>query len=160
MFKIQPLISYTQKSLGKLGLTLLLCCLFVVAKAQRMDDGKLEQLKIQFLTEKMDLSQEEAKVFWPIYNGFSKEMRDLRKARMTQLISFRKVGEIDKLSDSQIQTLILNDFNFKQNELNIEKKYFRMLKSSLPIKTVGKFYRAQEAFKKELLNRFKGPRRD
>lgn len=148
------------KSLFKLTL-MAICCLAVgKVKAQRMDDGKLEQLKIQFLTEKMDLNPEDAKVFWPIYNGFSKEMRELRKARMEKMISFRKVGEIDNLSDSEIQSLILNDFDFKQRELNIEKKYFSKLKSNLPIKTVGKFYRAQEAFKKELLNRFRSQRRN
>jgi hypothetical protein len=44
----------------------------------------------------------------------------------------------------------------RQKDLNLEKKYYNKLKSSLPIKTVGKFYRAQEAFKRELLDRFKG----
>lgn len=139
--------------------TLLLFFMPSPAQAQRIDNNKMEQLKISFLTSKMDLSEEEAKDFWPIYNDFTKEVGQLRRTRMQKLIVFRKVEEIEKLSDSEIQTLILNDFDFKQRELNIEKKYFNRLKSSLPLKTVGKFYRAQEAFKKELLKKYRENRK-
>ena len=76
---------------------------------------------------------------------------------MKSMISFRKVTEIDDLSDSQIQSLIAGDFDYKQRDLNIEKKYYAKFKSSgLAIKKIGKFYRAQEAFKKELLSHYRG----
>jgi hypothetical protein len=74
---------------------------------------------------------------------------------MQKMISFRKIAEIDDLSDNEVQSLITNDFTFKQRELDLEKKYYFKLKSSLPIKTVGKFYRAQEAFKKEILAKYR-----
>ncbi len=75
------------------------------------------------------------------------------------MISFRKITEIEDLSDSQVESLISNELNFKQKALNIEKKYYAQLKSSLPIKVVGKYYRAQETFKKELLNRYRDGRK-
>ena len=126
-----------------------------LAQGPRMDDI-MESYKITWLTTKLDLSAEEAKVFWPIYNDFTREQTALRKERMQKMISFRKIKEIDDLTDSEIQNLITNDFDFKQKELNIEKRYYNKFKSSLPIKIVGKFYRAQESFKKELLNKFRG----
>jgi hypothetical protein len=128
------------------------------ANAQRMDDGKIDELKTAFFTEKLALSPSEAKIFWPIYNDFNREQSALRKQRK-KTISFRKTNEIDNLSDAEIQTLILNDFDFKQKELYVEKKYYNKLKASLPIKVVGKFYRAQEAFKRELLMRFRNSQR-
>lgn len=119
---------------------------------------EIEAYKVAWLTQKLDLSPEEAKIFWPIYNDWQREQMALRKERSQNLISFRKTTEIDDLSDSQVQTLITNEFNFKQRDLNIEKKYYNLLKSSLPIKVVGKYYRAQETFKKELLSRYgRGP---
>jgi len=129
---------------------------FAFAQGPRMGDEKMEAFKITWLTTKLDLSADEAKIFWPIYNDFTREQQALRKERMQKMISFRKIKEIDDLTDSEIQTLITNDFEFKQKDLNIEKKYYNKFKSSLPIKIVGKFYRAQEAFKKELLNKFRG----
>lgn len=118
-------------------------------------DEKMEAYKVTWLTTKLDLSADEAKTFWPIYNDYTREQNTLRRERMQKMISFRKIAEIEDLSDTEIQSLILNDFDFRQRDLNIEKKYYNKLKSNLPIKIVGKFYRAQEAFKKELLNRFK-----
>ncbi len=130
----------------------------VLAQGPRFGDEKMESYKVTWLTTKLDLSAEEAKIFWPIYNDFTREQGALRKERMQKMISFRKIKEIDDLTDAEIQGLIVNDFDFKQRDLNIEKKYYNKFKANLPIKLVGKFYRAQEAFKKELLNRFKdGP---
>ncbi|MEH3112760.1 hypothetical protein [Pedobacter terrae] len=124
--------------------------------AQRPRGEEIESLKIAFFTQKLDLSPEEAKIFWPIYNDMQAELNSLHKERMQKMISFRKVDEIDNLTDAQVQNLITSEFDFKQRELNLNKKYYTKLKSSLPIKVVGKFYRAQEGFKRELLNRFRG----
>ncbi len=135
----------------------LLFLLPVVAMAQKHEERKkeIEAYKITYLTEKLELSAEEAKVFWPIYRAWQKEQSALRKERGQKMISFRKITEIEKLSDTEVQHLIVNDFNFKQRELNLEKKYYNQLKSNLPIKIVGKFYRAQEAFKRELLAKYR-----
>jgi len=123
--------------------------------AQRPRGEEIESLKIAFFTKKLDLSPEDAKVFWPIYNDMQAEQNALRKERFQKMISFRKVTEIDNLSDAQIQSLITSEFDFRQRDLNIEKKYYNKFKAVLPIKIIGKYYRAQEAFKRELLNRFK-----
>ncbi|GGH18791.1 MULTISPECIES: hypothetical protein [Pedobacter] len=127
--------------------------------AQRPKGEEIESLKIAFFTQKLDLSPEEAKIFWPIYNDMQAEQNALRKERFQKMISFRKVDEIDNLTDAQVQSLITSEFDFKQRDLNLDKKYYNKLKSSLPIKVVGKFYRAQEGFKRELLNRYKGGQR-
>jgi len=133
---------------------LLLAPLFMKAQDNGGRNQEIESYRVAFLTQKMDLSPAEAKVFWPIYTQFQKEQQALRKQRMQNFISMRKIDEIENLSDAQVQTLINNELNFKQQNLNVEKKYYTKLKTSLPIKVVGKYYRAQEAFKKELLNRY------
>jgi hypothetical protein len=133
----------------------LICPTILFAQGRRFDGEKMEAKKVAFLTTKLDLSTDEAKIFWPIYNDYVREMTAFRKDRGQKMISFRKLKEIDDLDDEQIQALIVNDFSFRQRELNIERKFYNKFKSSLPIKTVGKFYRAQEAFKKELLQQFR-----
>ena len=137
----------------KIVFTLLIFAPFLtLAQGQR---GKMEARKVAWLTTKLDLSAEDAKVFWPIYNDYVREQLTLRRERSKKMISFKKIKEIDDLTDEQINTLILNDFNFRQRDLNIERKYYNKFKSNLPIKIVGKFYRAQEAFKKEILQQYR-----
>jgi hypothetical protein len=144
-----------------LAVTILLCLPFLVS-AQR-DSGRrneIEAYKITYLKEKLELTPEEAKIFWPIYTAWQAEQSALRQERREKMISFRKITEIEDLSDTEVQSLITNELNFKQRDLNIERKYYGKLKSSLPIKTIGKYYRAQETFKRELLSRYREGKRN
>jgi len=161
-------IGYSSKVIVLIkSLILILCLSFLGINSfaqggQRFDSEKIEAFKVTFFTQKLGLSVDEAKLFWPIYNDYQREQNTLRKDHMQKMISFRKVQDIDEMTDAEVQALINNDFEFKQRGLYIERKYYNKLKLSLPIKTVGKFYRAQEAFKRELLNQFRGgaPRKD
>lgn len=130
------------------------------AQGRHFDGEAMEAKKVAWLTTKLDLSAEDAKIFWPLYNDYVREQKAARKERSQKMISFRKIKEIEDLDDNEIQTLILNDFSFRQRDLNIERKYYNKFKSNLPIKTVGKFYRAQEAFKKEILQQYRKTARE
>ncbi|WP_442590346.1 hypothetical protein ACSBL2_03845 [Pedobacter sp. AW31-3R] len=143
-------------------IALLLLSIPFFANAQREGGrgAEIQAYKISYLKEKLDLSPEEARIFWPIYNAWESEQSSLRSERREKLISFRKLDEIENLSDTEVQALIVNELNFKQRELNIEKKYYTRLKSSLPIKIIGRYYRAQENFKRELLSRYRSGNRN
>lgn len=129
------------------------------AQPHQGKNNEIESYKVAYLTNKLELSADEARVFWPIYNNWQREQAELRAERIQKMISFKKMDEIDELSDSQVEALLANELNFKQKALNIERKYYFQLKSSLPIKIIGKYYRAQESFKKELLNKYREGRR-
>ncbi len=139
----------------RLFLAILFFIVPALVLAQRMSNEDIQAFKVSYITQKLDLSAEEARVFWPIYNDWEREKNALRKERMQKMISHRKIDEIENLSDTEVQSLIANELDFKQRELNIEKKYYNILRTSLPIKLVGKYYRAQETFKRELLNRYR-----
>jgi CTP synthase (UTP-ammonia lyase) len=128
--------------------------LFLKAQSNSGRSQEVESFRVAYLTQKMGLTADEAKIFWPIYNDWQKEQNALRKVRMQHVISLRKIDEIENLTDTEVQSLITNELDFKQRSLNVEKKYYTKLRTSLPIKVVGKYYRAQESFKKELLTRY------
>ncbi|QNK62095.1 hypothetical protein H7F33_16300 [Pedobacter sp. PAMC26386] len=139
-----------------LAIAFLLCLPFLVSAQKHAGrSNEIEAYKNTYLKEKLDLSAEEAKIFWPIYNSMQTEQSDLRQERRKNMISFRKSTEIENLSDTEVESLINNELNFKQKDLNIERKYYNKLKSSLPIKTVGKYYRAEQTFKRELLSKYR-----
>lgn len=133
---------------------LMLFPVFLKAQSNAGRSQEVESFRVAYLTQKMGLTADEAKIFWPIYNDWQKEQTALRKIRMQHVISLRKIDEIENLNDSEVQSLITNELDFKQRSLNVEKKYYTKLRTSLPIKVVGKYYRAQESFKKELLTRY------
>jgi hypothetical protein len=81
---------------------------------------KVEALKIGFLTQRLDLTTDEAKSFWPVYNKFQDEMEKIRKQRRE---SFRRPEEnFEGMSDSEIEKLVDTEITMRQNELDIIKK--------------------------------------
>lgn len=47
-------------------------------QAQGNRGEKIEALKIAFITEKLQLTTNEAKQFWPVYNSYEKEIQELK----------------------------------------------------------------------------------
>lgn len=110
---------------------------------------KVEAMRIAFLTQKLDLSPEEAQKFWPVYNEFKKKRDELHKKRREEMKSAKE--NIDSLSDKQVEALVDGEILFRQKNLDLEKEYHGKFKSVLPIKKVARLYRAEEQFTHRLL---------
>src|SRR4051812_43224233 len=62
---------------------------------------KIKTMKIGFLTERLNLSPEEAKSFWPVYNKYQDEIEVLRKAHRENLQKVR--DNFDEMPDKEIE---------------------------------------------------------
>ena len=91
---------------------------------QRERAGKLEALKIAYLTKKMNLTPEEAQRFWPIYNRYAAEVRQA-------YIVYR---------DRQ------NEIELDEALLTIRKKYNSEFLKALSPEKVNQFFRAEKDF--------------
>lgn len=120
---------------------------------KRMEErkDKIESMKIGFITERLDLSPEEAKTFWPVYNQYQKELDDLRKKRREERHDAKQ--EFENLNDKEVEKVVDGEIAFRQNELDIQKKYHAQFKQVLPVKKVARLYRSEEDFKRELLKK-------
>ena len=110
---------------------------------------KVEAMRIAFITQKLDLSPEEAQKFWPVYNEFHKKRDEMMKKKREDKKGMRE--NIDSLSDKQVEALVDAEMAFRQKNLDLEKEYHGKFKSVLPIKKVAKLYRAEEQFTHRLL---------
>ena len=50
----------------------LFCSLSIFAQKKRESREKIRTLKIAYVTEKLNLTENEAQKFWPIYNTYNK----------------------------------------------------------------------------------------
>jgi len=103
----------------------------LAVKAQDDDDakqgngGRVEALKIAYLTKKLNLSTEEAQKFWPIYNKYSEE---IRKTKLEARANGGK--EIDT----------------EEKLLSIRKKYNGEFVKALSSEKVNSFFKAEKEF--------------
>ena len=111
---------------------------------------KMESMRIAFITQKVDLTPDEAQKFWPVYNEFQKKREDLHKKKREEHKNMKE--NIDSVSDKQIETMVDGEMSFRQKNLDLEKEYHGKFKSILPIKKVAKLYHAEDMFARHLLN--------
>lgn len=112
---------------------------------------KVEAMKIGFITQQMNLTPEEAQKFWPVYNQMNNEIENLRKER--QLSRENVKDNFETMTDPEFEKLINDEIASRQKEFDIQKKYVAQFKSVVPIKKVAQFYRAEEQFKRKLLEK-------
>src|ERR1035438_1739644 len=121
------------------------------AFGQKAGGESIESFKIAFITKRLDLTSEQAEKFWPIYNKYQDELKVLRENNTKILLNV--YVNIETMSDNELEGIVNQELTFRQNELDVTKKYIPQFKSVLPIRKVLKLFKAEEDFKKELIKR-------
>ncbi|MFM9028225.1 MAG: hypothetical protein ACKOQ6_09530, partial [Bacteroidota bacterium] len=96
---------------------------------------RIEAMKVGFLTDKLQLTPDEAKVFWPIYDQYQAELEKLRKDRRANLKNAKE--NLDEMTDAEVEKTVDSEIAFRQAELDLIKKYHPQFKKVLPIRKVG-----------------------
>lgn len=100
------------------------------------ETSRLQAYKIAFLTKRLNLTPEEAQRFWPVYNKYEQEIREVRLANRG------KKGDV-------IET--------EEKILNIRKKYNSEFSKAISAGKVNDVFRSEKEFgniiQKELLER-------
>lgn len=98
--------------------------------------GRIDALKIAYLTQKLNLSTEEAQKFWPIYNKYAAEIRKVR---------------VDGRANNE------KEIDIEEKILNIRKRYNGEFSKALSAEKVNAFFKAEKEFgtalQKELMER-------
>ena len=115
---------------------------------------KIEAMKIAFITDKLDLSSDEAKVFWPVYNEFEGKMKLIFDTRRE---NHKKMRDGD-LSDKELNEIAENRFQLDEQELLLKREYHTKFVEVLGIQKTMKLYHAEQQFKKELVRKMRDER--
>ncbi|MCY7408951.1 MAG: hypothetical protein LH473_01635 [Chitinophagales bacterium] len=110
---------------------------------------EVEARRIGFITKELQLTPDEAKVFWPVYNKFRDEMDALRKGRASELLGAKM--NFDSMTAEEVSKLIDNEFASRQKEIDLQRRYNVEFKKVLPVKKVARLYRAEQQFKVNLI---------
>ena len=136
---------------------MILALSFMLAGAENKCEWKEKMMseRVAFLTMEMNLTPEEAQVFWPIYNQIhtekDKAMHDVFKAykAMDDAVKARKSEkEISKLLDAYIAA--------KERQSEIEKTADEKFRKVLPIEKVARLYLGEEKFRRQHIRKLHG----
>ena len=116
---------------------------------------KYKSEKVAFITEKLDLSVEEAQKFWPLYNEYEKQKEEVIQTR-------RRLGRNNSFQDMDDKDLEIMVDEKVEHELKLAEmkmEFHKQVKGILPIKKVVILYRAENEFMSHKLNQIRGKER-
>ncbi|MBI2967146.1 MAG: hypothetical protein HYY40_04960 [Bacteroidetes bacterium] len=110
-------------------------------------------MKISFITKKLNLTPQEAQVFWPLYNQYQDELETLRKNHKKEQDALKDA--FATMSNADIEKYVDAEIIFREREIEILKKYHPQFKKVLPVRKVALLYKAEEEFKRHLIKQIK-----
>lgn len=117
---------------------------------------QVEAEKIAFFTRFMDLTSEEAKDFWPVYDDFQNQRNQLVWER--QSLSRQFAGNYEDLSADESEDIADRFIGLQVKESDLISEYHSRFKEILPPKKVMRLYQAENEFRTRLLRRIRGGR--
>ena len=111
-------------------------------------DSKVENLKIAFITRKLDLTTDQAQQFWPVFNEFDVKRKTIR----IDLRTLRDKEELVEAKDKQLAT-VSKMLDLKEDELKLERAYVPKFAKVLKPWQVVELYSIEREVAKHLLNR-------
>lgn len=140
------------------------------AQHEEMCLGKHEKIKaekVAFITNRLDLTVEEAQNFWPLYNEMENKMKEIKKQHKCSQKDMKE--KASAMSDMEMEELLISIMEDKVKMAQIEQEYYLKFKKVIPVKKVWELHVAEKDFTHELLKKLKenkemksgpGPRAD
>ncbi len=106
---------------------------------------RIEAYKIAFFTEKLQLTPEESKEFWPLYNEYENARTELRQ-------KYHLEGKrLELLSDSELEEHIEQQLKMEEEMVKLRREYVYKFMEILPVRKVAMLQKVDNEFKRQLL---------
>jgi len=89
----------------------------------------------------MKLTDDEAQVFWPIYDQYADELSKLSDRTVTLVTQF--ADNYKDLADREAVRMTTESLSIEQQKLSIRQRYARKLATVLPGKKVARFFQLE-----------------
>ncbi len=114
---------------------------------------RIKTLKVAFITEQVDLTSEEAQQFWPIYNEHEEVMENIRRKERAGIHA--NIARAQDLSNEESNDLLNNLLALQFDKQQAEQEFLSKLRTVIPAKKVLLLVKAEEDFKKQMIQQFR-----
>jgi len=130
-------------------------CLAVLTAIPGFAQGNQADTNMQILRDKlkgdkkvvvaanMDLTDAEAKVFWPIYDAYQKDLQGPNDRLIKAILAYADAYNNNTLTDDQAISLTNAALAIDQEEVTMRKAYTDKLKGVLPGKKVARYFQIE-----------------
>jgi Spy/CpxP family protein refolding chaperone len=115
---------------------------------------RVEAEKIAFFTRYLDLSSQEAREFWPVYDNYQDRKSNLLRERYSLSKTFSQAS--DDIKEKEAEEMADRYIALQIREAELAKEFHEKFKRVLPARKVMMFYQAENEFRMQLLRRLRG----
>jgi hypothetical protein len=138
-------VDFAKRIIG-LMVVILLCFLPALSVAQDKPADNMQILRDKIKADKklvvasnMELTESEAKDFWPIYDQYQKDLQKINQRIANVLEGYAADFRGKSLTDEKAKKLIDEAVAIEQAEANIKSTYAPKLSKVLPVKKVARY---------------------
>jgi len=108
---------------------------------------RIETAKIGFITNRLNLTSEQAPKFWPVYNEYADKKQDIQRS----LRKLKSENSTLTATDADLLADMKEMMNLKQKEVDLEKDYMGKFLKVINPRQLAELYKTEQDFRKELL---------
>lgn len=127
------------------------------AQRREVKEEQLEAQRVSFITTQLDLSQEEAKVFWPVYEDYQKERKEIKEKRKTLEA---EVENIETVTNDEAGDMIAKVLALEEQEIELKRRYVGKLEPTIGNKKIAMLFSLEREFRERVLRSLKRKMRD
>jgi len=139
-------MDFVKKTLGMLMALMPLAFTTPVGLAQDKPADNMQILRDKVKADKkllvatnMELTESEAKNFWPIYDEYQKDLQKINRRIANLLDSYATDFRSKSLTDDKAKKLIDEAMAIEQAEANLKSTFAPKLSKALPVKKVARY---------------------
>ena len=144
------------KNLNKIILLLAFVLSGLSVCAQGPGRERIKTLKVAYITEQLGLTSAEAQQFWPVYNTHHKSLEALRRKERQQFEGIQT--DMSVVSDIDADNLVAKYLSLQAEKQRLEQDFIRNLKEVISSKKIILLFRAENNFRKRLLQQYRNKR--
>lgn len=142
------------KIMKKVTLLFVVLAMSFISKAQdEFPKGrgreKIKAAKVGLITNRLNLTEEQAKSFWVVYDEFDKKRNEIRKNIRQMTAESRNITT----SDDKILADIKEIMSLKQKEVDLEKEYLMKFLKIINVRQVSELYKTEQLFNQMLVKK-------
>jgi hypothetical protein len=129
--------------------------IFLFAQHDERRKAEFEEFKVkrvEFITQSMNLTADEAKVFWPLYNELQGKKFELNQQLRKTLSKFRESEKAGKtLTENEYKELVTVSAQFKEKEAQLDNEYIAKFAQVISYEKIFRYQQAELQFARQML---------
>lgn len=123
----------------------------IIAGAQEKDEHRerIKALKTAHITEGLNLTPKEAQQFWPVYNAFEDQRRNLYRRERAE------VANMECLSEDSANAKLDEYVEIEREDYLLKKKYYSDLKKIFSARRIMQLKKVEDEFNQKMMREYR-----